>query len=142
MPGEERQAHLPGSLAVGAELFLGSFGRGLGGSGSVLEGDGDHAVAVSGKIDVGGKLKEALSAHEIGLELGTEGIAAPGDAGGAKAGFAQQGVIDGDTKRSVGRQLSQHSAADDGKDGLEGKAMTGEKTIVGGPIVELLAAGG
>jgi hypothetical protein len=99
-------------------------------------------VAVSGKIDVGGKLEETLSAHEIGLELGAEGIAAPGDAGNADAGFAQEGVIDGDTKGSVGRQWSQHGAADDGEDGLEGKAMTGEETIGGGPIVELLAASG
>jgi hypothetical protein len=36
--------------------------------------------------------------------------------------------------------LSQHVAADDGEDGLKGKAMTGEETIVGRPIVELLAA--
>jgi hypothetical protein len=36
--------------------------------------------------------------------------------------------------------LSQHVAADDGEDGLKGKTMTGEETIVGRPIVELLAA--
>ncbi len=50
--------------------------------------DGDHAMMASRQRQIGGELQDALGAHEVGLEVGAERIAAPGDAGNANAGFA------------------------------------------------------
>lgn len=101
-----------------------------------------HAMVGGGKRNGGGELQHPLSAHEVGLKAGPERIAAPSDAWNASAGFAEQRIVDGDTERSVGRELLEDGTANDGEDLGDGKAMAGEESIIGRPIVELLTAGG
>ncbi len=54
------------------------------------EGNGSQAVDAVVAGHGCGYLEEALAAYKVGLKAGTEGIAAPGHAGGVKAGAAQQ----------------------------------------------------
>ena len=124
-------------------LFLRrSFGGGFDERGRVQESDGDHAVMARGEGQISGELQDALGAHEIGLKVRAQGIAAPGDTGNANAGFAEQGVVDGDRDRRGSRESLDYGAANHGKEGLRGEAVAREEAIVSRPIVELLAASG
>jgi hypothetical protein len=103
--------------------------------------DRHHAVAVVGQRNRGGQLQYALSADEIGLEVGAEGVAAPGHAWNAKAGFAEQRIVDSHTEGRLGRQLGQDPATHNGKYLGHGKAVAREQTVGGRPVLELLPAG-
>ena len=96
--GEARQAS---GFAIRRPFLVGSFGRRSGGRGRVKESDGNHAVISVGKGDVGGELQEALRANEVGLEVGAERVAAPGDARNASAALAQERVVDGHAERGL-----------------------------------------
>ena len=124
------------------EFGGGGLFRRLGRSGSMAKGDGQQARGAVGSGESEGGLEEALGAHEIGLEMRAQGIAAPGDAGDAKAGAAQEGIIENGAHGSLGRQFGQHGAADDGEDGGDRKTVVGEEPVTGGPVTELRAAGG
>ena len=87
-------------------------------------------------------MQHALSTDEVGVERRAERIAPPGDARDTNASLAEQGVIDGDTERRRCRELIEHGATDDGKDGCSGQALPGEEAIISGPVAELLTAGG
>jgi hypothetical protein len=106
------------------------------------KGDGDQALGAVRSGQGEGSLEEALSAYEVGLEARTEGIAAPGDPGGARAGAAHQGIIEHGADGSLGRELRDHGAADEGEDGLEGKTLLREETVAGAPVLELRAGSG
>jgi hypothetical protein len=93
-------------------------------------------------VSARGSLEKTLSAHEIGLEARAQRVAAPGDAGSAKAGATQERIIEDGAQGSVGRQGLDHGAADDGEDGLDGKTVVGEDAVTGGPVAELRAASG
>ena len=95
-----------------------------------------------GKGNIGRELQDALSPHEVGLEVRAKRIAAPADARDADAGLAEERVINGDTEGSLRGELLQHGATDDGEDLLDGEASLGEEPVIGRPIVELLSAGG
>jgi hypothetical protein len=71
-----------------------------------------------------------------------EGIAAPGDAGSAEAGAAQERIIKDGADGSLRREFGQHGAADDGEDGLDGKTVVREEPVTGGPVTTLRAASG
>jgi len=73
------------------------------------------------------------------MEVRAEGIAAPRHTGNADAGFAEEGIVDGDRKRSLRRKLLHHGVTDDGEEGRGWQTMTGEETIIGGPVVKLLS---
>jgi hypothetical protein len=137
--GEARPAS---GFAVLSPILIRSFGGRSGGRGCVEEGDRHHAVIASGKGDVGGELQKALSADEVGLELGTEGVAAPGDARNADAAFAQECVVDGNAKRGLRGQVREGGTPDFGEECPDGESLLREEPIVGGPIEELLTAGG
>jgi hypothetical protein len=134
-----------GGASLGTVLLLlrggGLFGK-FGGSGSMAEGDGRQALRTIRSGEGERSLEKTLGAHEIGLEARTQRIAAPGGAGSAKAGAAQERIIEDGTEGSVGRQFSHHGAADDGEDGLDGKTGVGEDAVAGGPVTELRAASG
>jgi hypothetical protein len=106
------------------------------------ESDGNHAVVSGGQGDVGGELQEALRANEVGLEMGAERIAAPGDARDANAALAQERVVDGHAERSLRGQMRENRTPNYGEEGCDGEPLLGEETIGGGPIEELLTAGG
>jgi hypothetical protein len=108
----------------------------------VDEGDGHHAVIASGKGDVGGELQKALSADEVGLEVGAERVAAPGHARNANAALAQESVIDGNAKRGLWGQLREGGTPDFGEKCRDGESMSREEAIVSRPIEELLTASG
>ena len=93
------------------------------------------------KGQIGGELQGALSADEVGLEARAEGIAAPRHAGNTDAGFAQEGVIDGDRERRLRRKLLQHGVTDHGEERISGQTVTREEAIIGGPVVKLLSTG-
>jgi hypothetical protein len=97
---------------------------------------------VIGERNIGGELKEALGADEVGLEVGTEWVTAPGDARNARTGFAQEGIVNGDAKRGLRGKSLESVATNDREDGLDRQPIAGEETIVGGPIEKLQAAGG
>ena len=128
--------------AVLVLLVRSSFLARLGGSGSVAKGDGnDAAVAVAG-----GKkqrsLEKPLGAHEIGLKVRAERVAAPSHAGGAQAGATHQRVIEHGADGSVGRQLAHHRASHHGKEMGEGQTRFGKEPVTGGPVTKLPAASG
>jgi hypothetical protein len=99
-------------------------------------------MVAAGERHVGGNLQYPLSEHKVVLKVGAERITAPSDSRDTDARFAEQGVIDSDGYRGLRRELLEDGAADDGEDGLSRKAMAGEETIVGRPIMKLLPAGG
>ena len=103
--------------------------------------DRHHAVPVVGQGDRGGQLQYALSPDEIGLEVRAEGVAAPGHSRNAKAGLAEQRIVDSHTEGRLGRQLGQDPATDNREDLGDGEAVTAEQTVGGRPILELLPAG-
>jgi hypothetical protein len=107
----------------------------------VDQGDGHHAVISSGNGDVGGELQKALSPDEVGLEVGAERVAAPGDARYVNAALTQEGVVDGNAKRGLRGQLSEGGTPEYGEEGFDGEPILGEEAIVGGPIEEFLTAG-
>ena len=127
---------IPLPLGVGGLL-----GR-LGESGSVAEGDGQHAAGAVGSREGERSLQKALSAHEVGLERRAERIASPGDSGSAQAGAAQKRIIKDGADRSLRRQLGQHGAANHGEEGFDGQAVLGEESVTGGPVTKLRAASG
>lgn len=88
-----------------------------------------------------GELEETLGANEIGLEAGAKGIAAPSDTRDARPGFGEKGIVDRDTEGGGGRQFGEDRAADNRKDLSDGKAVSGEEPIGGGPVLKLAAAG-
>jgi len=112
------------------------------GRGRVRERNRNHAMVARRKGQVGGELQGALGTDEIGLEARAEGIAAPGDSGNADAGFAEEGVVDGNGKRSLRRQLLHHGVADDGEDLGGRQPMLREDSIIRRPILEFLPTGG
>ena len=131
----------PGGFAVIRAFLVRGFGRRPDGSGGVEEGDRHHAMASPREGHIGGELQYALSAHEVGLEVRAEGVAAPADSRYADAGFAEQGVINGDAKRSVAGEEIQRGMTNDGENLREGQPSSGEEAIVGRPIVELVPTG-
>ncbi len=104
--------------------------------------DRDHAEGSVGEGNGGGQLQEALRAYEVGLEGRTERIAAPGDAGNGEAGFAEQGIVDGDGQGRVWGQFGEDGAADDGEQVLGGEAVLTEDPVGGGPVLKLAPGGG
>src|ERR1039457_625182 len=108
----------------------------------MAEGDGQHPAGAVGTDQGKRSLEEALGAHEIGLEMRAERIATPGNAGSAEAGAAEERIIEDGADGSLGRKFGQHGAADDGEDGVDGKAVVGEEPVTGGPVTELRAASG
>src|SRR5208283_548084 len=116
--------------------------RRFGGSGGMAKSDGQQAPGAVGGGESEGGLEKALGAYEVGLKMRAQGIAAPGDAGGAEAGATQQRIIQHGAEGSVRRQFGQHGAADDGEDRGDGKAVVGEEPVTGGPVPELGAASG
>jgi len=130
-----------GLAAVLGEGFRGSVASRFNWGGGMEKGDGDQAEAF-GQGHHGGELQHALSANEVGVELGAEGIAAVGDTRDVGAGFGEQGVIQRDAQGRAGRQLIDDRAADDGKEVVDGDTVLGEDAIVGGPILKLHTGGG
>ena len=108
----------------------------------MAKGDGQQAGGAVGSGESERGLKKALGAHEIGLETRAQGIAAPGDAGGAEAGAAQERVIEDSADGSLGREFGEHGAADDGEEGFDGKTIVGKEPVTGGPVTKLRAASG
>ena len=72
--------------AVFLLLGLGGLLARLGGSRGMAKGDGDDAAVAWGRGQQQRSLEKALGAHEIGLKVRSQRVAAPGDAGGAEAG--------------------------------------------------------
>lgn len=99
-------------------------------------------MVITGERHVRRELQDALGTHEVGVEVRSERIAAPSDARDVNADLAQECVVDGDAERSLGGKLLQHCATNDSEDGLARNPVAGEKTIISGPVVELLAASG
>jgi hypothetical protein len=87
-------------------------------------------------------LQEALRPHEVGLKRRAKRVAAPSDAGDADAGLAEEGVVEGDRKGGLRRQLGEDGAADDGKHLLNRETVLTEDPIGSGPVLELATAGG
>ena len=85
--------------------------------------DRHHTMLASRERHIGGELQHALGAHKVGLEVRAERIAAPGDAGNAESGFAEQGIVNGDTEGSLLRNLMEHGATNHGEDLIRGKPM-------------------
>src|SRR5208282_855915 len=120
----------------------GGFFPRLGGSGGMAEGDGEQAAGTVGGGQSERNLQKAWGAHEVGLKVRAEGIAAPTHAGGVEAGAAQEGIIQGGAHGGLGRQGLDHGAAHDGEQGRGGKAVVGKEPVTGGPVTELRAASG
>jgi hypothetical protein len=87
----------------------------------MAEGDRHQTLRAIWSGEGEGSLEKTLGAHEIGLEARAQRIAAPGDAGSAKAGATQKRIIEDGAHGSVGREFGHHGAADHGEDGLDGK---------------------
>jgi hypothetical protein len=75
------------------------------------------------------------------LETRAERIAAPGHAGNTDAGFAEEGNVDGDAEWGLRRKLLHDGVPDNGEESFVGETMTGEESIIGGPVVKLLTTG-
>ena len=73
--------------------------------------------------------------------MGAEGVPPPGDTRDVGAGLAEERIIDGHGERSLGRQLGEDAAADDGEEVGGGQAVAGEEAILRRPVLELAPAG-
>ena len=105
----------------------------------MAKGDGeDAAVAVTGGKNQR-SLEKPLGAHEVGLKVRSERVAAPSHAGGAQAGAAYQRVIEHGADGSGGRQLAHHRAPHHGKEMGEGQTRLGKEPVTGGPVTKLPA---
>src|SRR6476620_9175952 len=104
--------------------------------------DGDHSIGARREGNRGGHLQEALRPHKVGLKRRAKRVAAPGDAGDAYAGLAEERVVKGNRKGRLRRQLGEDSAADDGKHLLNRETIVTEDPIGSGPVLELATAGG
>ena len=127
--------------AHGEAVFLllgggGLFAR-LGGSGSVAKGDGDDAAVAFGRGQHQRSLEKALGAHEIGLKVRSERVAAPGDAGGAEAGAAHERIIEARRRRERRAAVRSPGAPHHGEDRVEGKTRLGKEPVTGGPVTKL-----
>ena len=94
------------------------------------KGDRNQTLVVVGAGQGGGDLQETLRAHQIGLEMRTERIAAPGHAGGAPSGAAQEGVIHHRTERGLGRELGSDRATNGGEDLGKRQTVFGEELFL------------
>jgi len=100
-----------------------SFSRRLDGRGCGDKRDRHQSALSAGKGDIGRELQDALSPHEVGLEVRAKRIAALADGRDADAGLAEERVIDGHTEGSLRRELLQHGATNDGEDLLDGRRV-------------------
>src|SRR5579872_797922 len=131
-------------LAIVLTLLVGGLLAGFGGGGAVQEIDGNHAYNFRlGRQGQGEReLQEALSANEIGMELGAERIAAPAHAVDFGAAARKQGVVDRQADGVRVRDQRRGMVQDAAEQGVGVNAIALEEAIGGRPILELLTTSG
>ena len=110
----------------------------------MLDDDGDHLGRrlLSPLEYGGGELDEPLAPDEIDVERRPQGVSPPARAGGLFPGLFQESVVQGRNQGSVFWYLPAKEPQQNG--GYDGGVhpFPGEKPIIGGPVLELPAAGG
>jgi hypothetical protein len=142
--GQRAEVGLTARLAIGGQLLrrglLAWFGR----RGAVQEVDRHHADGLR-MLGAGygcRELQEALGADKVDLESRTQRIAPPGDAMRLGAGLAEQGIVQGETQRSLLAQRCGDAAAHSVEQILGGNAALGKQPVSRRPILKLQAASG
>jgi len=125
-------------LLLAGRGFFRRFGR----SGSMAKGDGEQAAGAAGGRESEGNLEKTLGAHEIGLKVRPQGIAAPSHAGSAQAGAAQQRIIEDSADGSAGGEGAHHGAPHHREEVLDAQTGVGKEPVTGGPVTKLQAASG
>jgi len=129
-----------GGASFHAVLLLlagGGFFRRFGRRGSMAKGDGEQAARTTGGRESEGNLEKTLGAHEIGLKVRPQGIAAPSHAGSAQAGATQQRIIEDGAEGSAGGEFPHHR-----EEILDVQTGAGKEPVTGGPVTKLQAASG
>jgi hypothetical protein len=83
-----------------------------------------------------------LGADKVDLEFRAQGIAPPGDAMRLGAGLAEQGIVQGETQRSLLAQRFGDAAAHAVEQILGGNAALGKQPVSRRPILKLQATSG
>ena len=137
LSGAHTEAASAGLPPILRQIGCGSFALGFLGRGGMPESDGRQTVEAIFSGHSGGDLQETLGADQVGLEAGTERIAAPSHAGGVETGTAQQRIVQDGAKGLARGQLGGDGAADDSKDIRDGNPVLRKEPIGSSPIVEL-----
>jgi len=128
-------------LAIGLVLLGTGVFRRLGGSWGVEEINGHHTGVSVVQRPCGGELEVALGVNEVGLKRGSERVAFPAAAMDLFAGFAVDGVVEGDHQRNArGKVIYQRVAHPAEKNRLV-HAFLGVETVISGPVGMLAATG-
>ncbi len=104
-----------------------------------IDGNGACGPRLRSYRQSGRHLQEPLGPNQIGVKLGSQGIAPKGRAVNLSAAFAQQRIVDGHYKGRSRRRLLVNLLDDGGEESVGVEPVFREQSIRGRTILELLA---